>query len=65
MGVALIISFYYGWQLTFLVIGFLPFIALAGAINAQLQAGNTVSQKGEQEDVAKVRIQTNYHKQKY
>lgn len=54
MGVALIISFYYGWQLTFLVIGFLPFIALAGAINAQLQAGNTVSQKGEQEDVAKL-----------
>ena len=55
MGVAIILAFIYGWQLTLLVLAFLPLIAIAGAINWAVMSGNTVSQKAGQEEVGKVR----------
>ncbi|XP_038049407.1 ATP-dependent translocase ABCB1-like isoform X2 [Patiria miniata] len=36
IGVAIIIAFIYGWQLTLLVLGFLPFIAIAGTVEWKL-----------------------------
>ena len=54
MGVGILLAFIYGWQLTLLVLAFLPFIAIAGAINWAVMSGNTVSQKAGQEEVGKV-----------
>ncbi|UJR07310.1 hypothetical protein I4U23_011598 [Adineta vaga] len=36
LGVGTILSFVYGWELTFVIIGFLPFIILAGIVNVKL-----------------------------
>ncbi|XP_022083016.1 multidrug resistance protein 1A-like isoform X3 [Acanthaster planci] len=45
IGVAIIIAFIYGWQLTLLVLAFLPFIAIAGAIEWQLVQSSSQQDK--------------------
>jgi ABC-type multidrug transport system fused ATPase/permease subunit len=45
IGVAIIISFIFGWQLTLLVLGFLPLIAVAGAIEWQLVQASSEQDK--------------------
>ncbi len=36
LGIGTILSLYYGWELTLVMIGFLPFIILAGVLNVKL-----------------------------
>ncbi|KAK2856759.1 hypothetical protein Q5P01_005494 [Channa striata] len=39
IGVAIIMSFYFSWKLTLLILCFLPFIALSGALQAEMLTG--------------------------
>ena len=54
IGVAIIIAFIFGWQLTLLVLTFLPFIASASLLQLKFQQGNVKSQKSSQESIGKV-----------
>jgi ABC-type bacteriocin/lantibiotic exporter with double-glycine peptidase domain len=36
LGIATILSFIYGWELTLVMIGFLPFIIIIGMLNVKL-----------------------------
>ena len=40
IGTALVIGFYYGWKLTFLILGFGPFIAVGGYMEFRLMSGS-------------------------
>ena len=60
MGVGILLAFIYGWQLTLLVLAFLPFMAICGAVNWALLSENTISQKAGQEEVGKVGME--FHK---
>ena len=55
IGTAIVISFIYGWQLTLLVLAFLPFIAIAGAIEWQLVQSSEAQDKEALEASGKVR----------
>lgn len=39
IGVAVIMSFYFSWKLTLLILCFLPFIALSGGFQAKMLTG--------------------------
>lgn len=39
IGVAVIMSFYFNWKLTLLILGFLPFIALSSGFQARMLTG--------------------------
>ncbi|XP_071811435.1 ATP-dependent translocase ABCB1-like isoform X3 [Apostichopus japonicus] len=52
--VAIIISFIYSWQLTLLVLAFVPFLGLAGIIEWQLYAGGEDKQRVDLEQAGKV-----------
>lgn len=39
LGTAFVISFIYGWKLTLVIIAFLPFIMIAGALQMKLLQG--------------------------
>ncbi|KFW86860.1 Bile salt export pump, partial [Manacus vitellinus] len=39
VGVAMIISFYFSWKLTLVILCFLPFLALSGAVQAKMLTG--------------------------
>ncbi|XP_071802901.1 ATP-dependent translocase ABCB1-like isoform X2 [Asterias amurensis] len=54
IGTAIVISFIYGWQLTLLVLAFLPFIAIAGAIEWQLVQSSEAQDKEALEASGKV-----------
>lgn len=54
MGTALVISFIYGWQLTLLIIGFLPFIIAGGYMQIRIMAGVAGSNKTALEEAGKV-----------
>ncbi|XP_021353533.1 multidrug resistance protein 1-like isoform X2 [Mizuhopecten yessoensis] len=54
MGTALIISFIYGWQLTLIIIAFIPIIAAAGALEFQLLSGVAGKNKEALEGAGKV-----------
>lgn len=55
MGVAIIISFVYGWQLTLLILAFMPFIALGGMMQVKLLAGQAGKNKKALEGAGKVK----------
>lgn len=54
IGTALIIAFIYGWQLTLLIIAFLPFIVLGGYLQIRILAGVAGSNKQALEEAGKV-----------
>ncbi|KAK0070339.1 multidrug resistance protein 1A, partial [Biomphalaria pfeifferi] len=58
MGVAIIISFIYGWKLTLVILGFMPFIALGGVMQIKLLAGQAGKNKEALEDAGKVAVES-------
>ncbi|KAK6964306.1 multidrug resistance protein 1A, partial [Biomphalaria glabrata] len=58
MGVAIIISFIYGWQLTLLILGFMPFIVLGGMMEVMLLAGQAGKNKEALEESGKVAVES-------
>ncbi|XP_059173798.1 ATP-dependent translocase ABCB1-like isoform X1 [Physella acuta] len=58
MGVAIIISFVYGWQLTLLILAFMPFIALGGMMQVKLLAGQAGKNKKALEGAGKVAVES-------
>ncbi|XP_072037231.1 ATP-dependent translocase ABCB1-like [Amphiura filiformis] len=58
MGVAIIISLYFGWQLTLAILGFFPLIALTGGIDWKLFSGSNVARKDEQEKAGKLVLES-------
>ncbi|XP_076435076.1 ATP-dependent translocase ABCB1-like isoform X2 [Babylonia areolata] len=53
IGTGLIIAFIYGWQLTLLIIGFLPLIVLGGFLQIRILAGVAGSNKAALEEAGK------------
>jgi len=39
LGVGLILAFYFGWQLTLLMLAFIPFMIIAGFLQIYLMSG--------------------------
>ncbi|KAH9508579.1 ATP-dependent translocase ABCB1 [Bulinus truncatus] len=58
MGVAIIISFIYGWKLTLVILGFMPFIAIGGVMQIKLLAGQAGQNKEALEDAGKVAVES-------
>lgn len=54
MGTAIIISFIFGWQLTLVIIAFIPIIAIAGALEFQLLSGVAGKNKEALEGAGKI-----------
>uniref|UniRef100_F6W9Y9 Uncharacterized protein n=1 Tax=Ciona intestinalis TaxID=7719 RepID=F6W9Y9_CIOIN len=54
IGSALIISFYFGWKLAFVVVAFLPLIVMSGLIQARLMTGSARRDKESLEEASKV-----------
>lgn len=49
LGTAFVIAFIYGWKLTLVIIAFLPFIMIAGALQMKLLQG--VAGEGNRSDI--------------
>ncbi|CAL1526271.1 unnamed protein product [Lymnaea stagnalis] len=58
MGVAIIISFVYGWKLTLCILAFMPFIALGGAMQIKLLSGQAGKNKEALEGAGKVAVES-------
>jgi ATP-binding cassette subfamily B (MDR/TAP) protein 1 len=54
MGTALIIAFIYGWQLTLVIIAFLPLIAVGGALQMTILNGVAGQNKEALEEAGKI-----------
>uniref|UniRef100_A0A673AQ81 ATP-binding cassette, sub-family B (MDR/TAP), member 4 n=1 Tax=Sphaeramia orbicularis TaxID=375764 RepID=A0A673AQ81_9TELE len=59
LGTSVIISFVYSWELSLLIMGVVPFMALAGALEMKLLAGHAAEDKKELEKAGKVEAQSN------
>uniref|UniRef100_A0A673ARF2 ABC-type xenobiotic transporter n=1 Tax=Sphaeramia orbicularis TaxID=375764 RepID=A0A673ARF2_9TELE len=59
LGTSVIISFVYSWELSLLIMGVVPFMALAGALEMKLLAGHAAEDKKELEKAGKVEAQCN------
>ncbi|XP_038049400.1 ATP-dependent translocase ABCB1-like isoform X2 [Patiria miniata] len=58
IGVAVIIAFIFGWQLTLLVLAFLPMIAFSGLIQTRFQRGMAATKKSSNENIGKIVTET-------
>lgn len=56
MGISVIISFIFGWELTLLIMIVVPMIALASAAEMRLLAGHAAEDKRELEAAGKVEV---------
>lgn len=56
MGISIIISFIFGWELTLLILAVVPIIALASAAEMRLLSGHAAEDKRELEAAGKVKI---------
>lgn len=54
LGAGILISFAFSWQLTLVILAFVPFMIGAGFLQNQFINGNTVKDKGAVEDAGKV-----------
>ncbi|XP_012936337.1 ATP-dependent translocase ABCB1 isoform X2 [Aplysia californica] len=54
MGTAIVISFFYGWKLTLVILGFMPFIVLGGIMQIKLLAGQAGKNREALEGAGKV-----------
>ncbi|CAK8684913.1 unnamed protein product [Clavelina lepadiformis] len=57
LGVALGIAFAYGWQLTLLTLAFVPFMAFAGVLQAQLLTGQSGKESKAYEDAGQIAVE--------
>ena len=55
IGVAIIMSFYFSWKLTLVILCFLPFIALSGGFQAKMLTGFAKQDKEAMEAAGQVR----------
>lgn len=55
IGVAILMSFYFSWKLTLLILCFLPFIALSGGFQAKMLTGFAKQDKQAMETAGRVR----------
>lgn len=60
IGVAVIMSFYFSWKLTLLILCFLPFIALSGGFQAKMLTGFAKQDKEAMEAAGRVRYHCLY-----
>lgn len=56
MGISVIVSFIFGWELTLLILAVVPIIALASAAEMRLLSGHAAEDKRELEAAGKVEI---------
>jgi len=54
VGSAMVIAFYFGWKLAFVVVAFLPLIVLSGVVQAQLMTGSARRDKDSMEEASVV-----------
>ncbi|XP_063067575.1 bile salt export pump [Engraulis encrasicolus] len=54
IGVAIIISFYFSWKLTLVILGFLPFLALSGGFQAKMLTGFAKQDKQAMENAGQI-----------
>lgn len=54
VGSAMIIAFYFGWKLAFVVVAFLPLIVMSGLIQARLMTGSARRDKNSLEEASRV-----------
>lgn len=64
IGVAVIMSFYFSWKLTLLILCFLPFIALSGGFQAKMLTGFAKQDKQAMESAGQVKIKNKKNRQK-
>ena len=50
----MVIAFYFGWKLAFVVVAFLPLIVLSGVVQAQLMTGSARRDKDSMEEASVV-----------
>ena len=58
-GLALLISFYYSWSLTLLVLGFCPFMIICGYLQTKMLSGFSAKDKEILEEASQVSAHLN------
>jgi hypothetical protein len=58
-GLGLLLSFYYSWSLTLLVLGFAPFMIICGYLQTKMLSGFSAKDKENLEEAGQVRADFN------